>query len=89
MTASLPIQKVLSTLSAKIPTTLKYICYRVLEWLPKVISFSGVGEDEACKDDEAGDAFASSMQADVAGRSHSQHETKRLLATALVSWTLF
>jgi hypothetical protein len=34
-------------------------------------------EDEACKDDEAGDAVASSMQSDAAGRRHSQHETKK------------
>jgi hypothetical protein len=38
---------------------------------------SGASEDEAGKDDEAGDAVASSMQSDAAGRRHSQHGTKK------------
>jgi hypothetical protein len=45
--------------------------------LPKVLSFSCASEDEGCKDDEADDAVASSMQSDAAGRRHSQHETEK------------
>jgi hypothetical protein len=38
---------------------------------------SGAARTLAGKDDEAGDAVASSMQSDAAGRCHSQHETEK------------